>query len=406
MKQKVSQIFNICNIYLLIWVLYAFHWHMTGRFPLVEKFSNALLGLNLVVSIYYFFYVHIKYYLPKVLYALDFLLGLLVIYGICSIMFGGDIVIKFSGSRINNASFLIGALRSFLPFYAFYAFSLRGWLSEKSVKIWGAIIMLQYLFIFTRSSRAMAWGLGNYVSGSAYLFSTMFPYVFLLKGRKIWGFAGVAFISLMVLFGVKRGAILIAVLFILYYIWMNFKNSTSVMSKVGVLVVVSAFLFVGVKYVSDFYERSSYFQRRVEQTEEGGASGRDQIASNIWRVYSTESNIWQMLFGYGADGSLKVGVNYAHNDWLEVLIDMGLVGFVAYLVFWISLILQWKRLKYNRLMYAILGGAIVVMLPRSMFSMLFSNLEVSISMLMSYVLALSWQKQNLLENRAEKTFSS
>ena len=113
-----------------------------------------------------------------------------------------------------------------------------------------------------------------------------------------------------------------------------------------------------------------------------------------------------MLFGYGADGSLKVGVNYAHNDWLEVLIDMGLVGFVAYLVFWISLILQWKRLKYNRLMYAILGGAIVVMLPRSMFSMLFSNLEVSISMLMSYVLALSWQKQNLLENRAEKTFSS
>ena len=158
---------------------------MTGRFPLVEKFSNVLLGMNMAISIFYLFYSHIKYRLPRVLYALDWLLGLFVIYGICSIMFGGDIVIKFTGTKINRASFLIGALRSFLPFYAFYVFSMKGQLSEKNVKFWGVIIMLQYLFVFTRSSRALAWGLGNYVSGSAYLFTTMFPYVFLLKGRKI-----------------------------------------------------------------------------------------------------------------------------------------------------------------------------------------------------------------------------
>lgn len=284
---------------------------------------------------------------------------------------------------------MVGALRSFLPIYAYYVWTIKGVLTERRAKIWGVILFLEFYYAFFNSYRSLAWGVGTYTSGTAYLFTSLLPFVFLFKKRKVLSIVTLAILLLMILWGMKRGAIVIALIFTVYFIWTNIKKESSITSKIGISILVTAFLILGVRYVTRFYENNSYLQVRVDQTMEGGSSGRDEIASNIWEHYTMESNIWQLLFGFGADGSLKIGVNYAHNDWLEMLADTGLFGFVVYLAFWLSLFNCWLKAKQKHQYDIELLGLIVIMLPRTMFSMFYSNLEASSSLILAFYLASS-----------------
>ena len=48
--KKRREYLNICNLYILIWCIYNFHWYATFEFPVVERFSNVLLAINLGIS--------------------------------------------------------------------------------------------------------------------------------------------------------------------------------------------------------------------------------------------------------------------------------------------------------------------------------------------------------------------
>jgi O-antigen ligase len=122
-----------------------------------------------------------------------------------------------------------------------------------------------------------------------------------------------------------------------------------------------------------------------------------------------KSNFGQLLFGYGADGSIKeVGI-YAHNDWFEMLIDMGLLGVFVYGLFWTVFFIEWRKHKLDKdkLVYYILGGMLIVLLPRTFFSMLYSHLEITAGMLFSYCIFLS-QRNNLprIEKKSDNQLKS
>ena len=96
-----------------------------------------------------------------------------------------------------------------------------------------------------------------------------------------------------------------------------------------------AILLCGLFYfISDFYSTNTYFQHRLEATKEGNSSGRDDIYETLLNHILSNGNLFGMIFGEGALATTKITWTAAHNDWLEFMVDMGLIGFVSYVVYW------------------------------------------------------------------------
>lgn len=76
----------------------------------------------------------------------------------------------------------------------------------------------------------------------------------------------------------------------------------------------------------------------MENMLEGNVSGRDRIYANIFNGWLDSDNFINLLFGYGFAGSrlLSGSGHFAHNDWLELLSNFGLLGVTIYIVLFYS----------------------------------------------------------------------
>ena len=145
-----SKIFNICNIYIFIWILYMFHWQNLGSlFPALDSISNLLLAINLAISIYYSFVFWNKYKQVPIFISINILLISMIIYGILSLI-GFNLIDTFMHKEadINSGTYLISALRTFLPIYTFYIFTKKGYITEKYISNLVWIFLPLCIFIF------------------------------------------------------------------------------------------------------------------------------------------------------------------------------------------------------------------------------------------------------------------
>lgn len=101
-----------------------------------------------------------------------------------------------------------------------------------------------------------------------------------------------------------------------------------VWQKIIVLVVAAVFVFE--LYNNSYFDLLLY---RVEN-DSGGGSGRVGIWLKKWDAYTDNPSFLQLLFGMGFDNGYKAGFTYSrafHNDFLAILVDYGLVGFVTFI---------------------------------------------------------------------------
>lgn len=174
-------------------------------------------------------------------------------------------------------------------------------------------------------------------------FLMLLPLLFCIRNRILS--IGILCICLFFLvFGAKRGNILAAVLPIVMYIWIFFKESKKSFFKV----VVGGVAIIGIAiWVKNLILSNEYFQYRIETTLEGNYSGRDSIYPEMWKLWYNSENIVNILFGYGYSGSFlnSPSAHFAHNDWLEVLVDYGLIGIIVYAMIFVALIRFYFRLE-------------------------------------------------------------
>ena len=106
-------------------------------------------------------------------------------------------------------------------------------------------------------------------------------------------------------------------------------------------VSIAAVVFLGYRYYLD----NEYLQYRLEVAAQGNISGRDIIYSNIWNSW-LNSNSFHFLFGYGFAASIKItGGSFAHNDWLEILSNFGLLGVIIFAVLFYQVITSAKSYR-------------------------------------------------------------
>lgn len=232
-----------------------------------------------------------------------------------------------------------------LLFFIGYYSGVRQNVSRKTISAVFFMLLVTAVIMFFHSKGRLLLELNReaVTVNAAYKFVVLIPFLPLVMSYLKNGYVRmgiiVAMISLIIM-GSKRGAILCMLassVFILYYYLRHTR--LSVQRIITILLVVllgGAFIFYSI-------EQNEYLTGRLEKMDESGIGTRNIAYLELWKHWCLESSNFAYFFGNGTSASISVWGNYAHNDWLELLTDNGLLGVVMYLSVFLSFFLLIRR---------------------------------------------------------------
>lgn len=248
------------------------------------------------------------------------------------------------------------------------------------IKLFLPIIFLGNSIVFL-SIKASIVFLFDYfkASNDIYYVVTLLP-ILTLIGKKRLKYTFFAICIFLSLYSFKRGAQLSVLFALVLFILTEMKSQKRSPLRIGFLLAfVIGGTYLAVTYVNKKTE--GFVFERFNDIEESGGSGRENIYSQVIQKYAS-SPINEQLIGIGMGGvknkfqitNAQDGRSYsAHNDFLEMLVDYGIIGFVIYLRIIIGFISEMIRSRRLRLgaMYQMSLMTLAVFLTMSMVSHLF-----------------------------------
>lgn len=247
----------------------------------------------------------------------------------------------FTGNYSRDLGMFKGVLMSLLSFYPFYYLSGTGELKSKH--------LIYFLFILIPTSIAsfyynrtmilseLSYDRIDIVNNAAYSFVNLISFVFLIKKNRLFSVAIMLVLLFFIIQGGKRGAILVGAIGLIMYIYYQMRTVNKKYRLRGyILISIAAFVLGYFAY--DMFISNEFLISRMENMLEGNVSGRDRIYANIFNGWLDSDNFINLLFGYGFAGSrlLSGSGHFAHNDWLELLSNFGLLGVTIYIVLFYS----------------------------------------------------------------------
>lgn len=390
----MSKLFNICNLYVFLGCLYA----LQGIIYDQGMISQGILAIFLTISIYYFVKVHAQFDVPIFFRATDILLLVSTIYGIIMMMDGQQYFIRESYEYYPKLEFLKNIYLSLLPIYSFYYFAQNRMISAREIRIWTIIFIVVSTIVFRFDYQAklneamtMGWDTEEFTNNNGYVFLSLIPLFFFFDRYKVVQYSMLIYSMVFILLSMKRGAILIGLLAIIWFIYRTFKAANR-QAKIALSIIIIIALVAISQYILYLYNTSDYFQLRLENTLSGDSSGRDIIYNDLYNhiMYSTTN--FQFIFGIGANGTLNVTHNLAHNDWLEIATNHGAIGLLIYLGFWAALFFTLYTSRNDSHIFSVLGLWILIYFIMTFFSMSYNNITMYSALALGVSLACKYNK--------------
>lgn len=326
---------------------------------------------------------------PAIIWRLSFvLLGLYCVYagyfryGFSSVekvilIFAGLILMHFFLSYLWNdpSTGAIGnILYAQLSFVMFAFLGKKGILTHKFISVSAILLTVAAIPSFYNTQQLalarLASGGDETTVNASTIFLMLLPLLFCVKKRVV-SLVLFCVCLFFLITGAKRGNILAAVIPSILFLWMLFKENKKNVFKISVLIIAVAAIAVWAK---DLILSNDYLLRRYEQTLEGNTSGRDVIYSTMWNMWSGADNIVNLLFGYGYNGTFLYSSvhTFAHNDWLEILVDFGVLGVLLYAALFISFVRLYFKLDkgYPRIVCL---AVVSIWFMKTLYSMGFSD---------------------------------
>lgn len=174
--------------------------------------------------------------------------------------------------------------------------------------------------------------------GTSYYVLFLLP-TLLLTPHKWLRYVGLFITGLVLFSSFKRGGVIAFVLAIVVYLFVKEVLVERKFTRLLVFLIAVIALFIILIFVDN--AMGNIISERFLNIQEDGGSGRDQVWATTWNMIKA-SDVQQLLFGHGylavlRDSPLKLS---AHNDFLEVLYNYGIVAFVPYVLLHIRLIQQ------------------------------------------------------------------
>lgn len=358
--------------------LFFFCWIVLSIFPFIYKSNyiyEPLLGYFTITALYYSYHSLTNYVLPIYFKALLGLVFFLSIYGLALVLVGDDVFWMHTGQYVRKYLYLLWLIPAMLSVIPVYVFTCRGVLDEKKMKILFFVFFVISIYAFyggleqeMQHAALMHLDQEEFAVTNVYSFLSLLPLVVLFKERRILQFILLGIMLVYFVISAKRGAMILGGITAVLLVFSMFRNET--LWKKFCIVFFSIF-FIGCIYVFFLHqmESSFFFASKMERTLHGYASGRDEYARTILDYFNNHVSLRQFLFGIGAQGTLSVNISFAHNDWLAILLEQGLIGVIVYSFYWICFVYSWIKSKVDYDAFVVIGLLIVIGFGKSLVSM-------------------------------------
>lgn len=285
--------------------------------------------------------------------------------------------------KIPSTTQIGNILCALLPLSLFVCLSQKGVMNHKFFTFTGILLLICAILQYYHYERMAIMGSSrddvDVVNNSTVAFLMLLPMV-LLFNNNVQKWVTLLVCLFFLIMGAKRGNILAAFIPLLLFVRYVLKDSRrSALKTILVLLAIMGAAFLTYRWVAN----NDFLMYRIEQTQEGNSSNRDRIYAGAWQAWYDADNFITYLFGYGFDGTLKQALTFhhhAHNDWLEILVDYGLVGVVLYLWVFIILTIQAKKIKNFQLKMAFLS-VFFIWFFKTLYSMGFTSETLSVAMI-------------------------
>jgi hypothetical protein len=378
---KTISRFTSCDVYILLWLIY----YLQGiLYPSGSLVSQSLLAIILLWSIFTYIRLYSKGFAKPIFFkGFNALILTFTVYGLLLITMGNELYITEGATReVRNIGYLKEIYSSLLPICSFYIFAQEGKLTESSLKKWFYIFLVVGALQFIRTQREalvaammQGWTPDGITNNSGYIFVSLIPGLLLLRKKPIIQYIGLAVCMIFILTSMKRGAIVVGTLMVLLFFSYQLRFSSG-KKKFGVSLLVMLICIAAYFGVDYLLNNNDYFYSRIRSTMEGNSSHRDEMYSSLWHSFVYDSSILQMLFGRGAWGTLTVSFNFAHNDWLEILTNQGVLGIFVFIYYWICFLKNCKKEYLPSESRICLYMILLMCFTKTIFSMSYSDMSI------------------------------
>lgn len=358
--------------------IYLFAWMALAFLPYVFYSQNLYLVLLIYFfcsSLYYSVYAVAKYKIPlffKTLFAFVFFLS---IYGVYFAIVGTPIYWRDAAINVECNTFLLWFFASMMSVVPIYVFTCRGFIDEKIMKILFVIMIIASVYAF-KCSYALQMKLAAMMGSTkeeftitcVYSFLSILPLVVIFKKKFFLQLFLVCLMFVYFILSAKRGPIILGSICSLLIIWSMIHDSTP-KKKILLLFLSLACMFGLYEFVLTQMETSEYFSLRIDQTLEGNTSRREEYSQIIWDYIINRAPTMDFFFGNGAHGTLLVNESFAHNDWLAIFLEQGLVGVLFYFFYWVGFVYSWVKSKGHFEAFVAIGLLVIIGFGKTMFSM-------------------------------------
>lgn len=244
----------------------------------------------------------------------------------------------------------------------------------KTVKFHVALVVLALPFLlysFYVMRNAEATYSGKLLLNPVYFIAYLMPVILLLRSN-ILKAGGLLLIFVVVVLSYKRLAIMAyGSSMLVYFYYLSLSGSKAKVWRT-LTILLGACVFIAVLALSFKYLAGAFgldWGGRMGDIVEGGGGGRTVIWKTLLSELAAQPAYW--LFGKGYMATQMTSISWAHNDFLEIFYDFGLIGLTIYLMFVVKIVkifFEMKKFKYKH--YAAFAVSLVWFAWGSMFSML------------------------------------
>lgn len=271
-------------------------------------------------------------------------------------------------SRSVSPNAVANNLCAFLPIAIFIYLSRKGAITERFLSIMTVILLLASIGYYINYERMRILSVGvedseNLTINASTVFIMLLPLLFYEKNRILFFFE-LAICVFFIVGAVKRGNIVASIIPIGLLMLHQYRQSRK--NLIGVFLLVSA-VGIGAVLLRNYILDNSYFLRRLDETLEGETSNRLRIYHDSFLLW-WNSDFLQVLFGNGYRAVTRHLRIPAHCDWLELLVDNGIFGFVLYLCVFISFFKLIRRTADKTDKFVLLSS-FLIWFAKSLYSM-------------------------------------
>ena len=321
MRNNYSKIF----VYIIIFILYAlflrndlYNVASLSLFRNETTVSNSIQIFLLTLSTLIYAFTNRKYIVNKDIKSFKRFIIIICIFSIIS-----SIVYPI-GARIIY-------LLMFLPLLIlFFTYISTSTIPERILNISFFILFIYLVYAYSQDyARILTFGLIEDVATNASYFILYLLPLILAMNKNWLSIIAIIITAVVVISSSKRGGtIALGLGFISFFItkFVLIKERKLNFSLLLGLCIISILIIYGGSYLQE-----SVIFERLENIQDDEGSGRIEIYQNVTPLIYNSAPI-PLIFGHGWNAvSRDMGVS-AHNDFLEVLYDFGIISFILYLM--------------------------------------------------------------------------